>query len=341
MRPGLPLLALLLVPVGSALAQADPLPPLPTLDVDATLASLDTLPGPGDAVAEAGLAAEAPGVAAAQVHVSAGVGLPAVTLSTRLDPGLLAPLPIALGSRSAGAPPPLMPRAFADAPPLPEPAGDAGSAQPIARSSLEEPARRDGGPRAAPARDDPGFTTLALGPTTPLDASPVAAGVALGVTGLLAILARLYSRFGRDSVLRAEPRARIHETLAARPEGATLADLAAATGLSRGAVAHHCRMLERHGYLTSRHDGVNRRYALPGARLAPPVRPPTPGERRVLDLLREAGPLTQADLAARLGVTPQAVSQHLLRLRREARVEPRAADGQRRWALPEEPAAPE
>jgi predicted transcriptional regulator len=53
----------------------------------------------------------------------------------------------------------------------------------------------------------------------------------------------------------------------------------------------------------------------------------------VIEILQERGPLTQGELATVLGVTPQAVSIHLLRLRREAHVEKRNEGGQRRWMI--------
>jgi biotin operon repressor len=104
------------------------------------------------------------------------------------------------------------------------------------------------------------------------------------------------------------------------------------TGLGRGAVVHHAQMLQRHGILMSQHDGLHRRLFLVGPRLPPIERAPTPAELRVLDALRARGPLTQAELARELGVTLQAANYHLVRLRREARVEGQGPEGATRWS---------
>jgi predicted transcriptional regulator len=72
---------------------------------------------------------------------------------------------------------------------------------------------------------------------------------------------------------------------------------------------------------------------LVGPRADAAGRPPTRSEARILDLLREKGPLTQREIAGLLDVTPQAVSYHMQRLRREGHAEP---DEERRWSLPVE-----
>ena len=299
------LLVLLLVLLPAARAQAElPLP------LHATLVDPPLLDEP---LVVTSVAVDAPGAADASVALSEG----GLVLRVRLDA-----LPLDLTGRLPLPVRPVVPRPFA--PNATEPAADATSHDAGAAAPPAPPARE--------ALDAPGLAALSASASTPLETSPLAARVALGVTALLAILARLYSRFSGRDVLKAEPRACIHDIVSQQP-GATLAELAAATGLSRGAVVHHCQMLERHGLLASRHDGVNRRFYLAGPRVDVAPRPPTAGERRLLDLLRERGPLTQAEAAALLGVTPQAVSHHLLRLRRASRVEARRADGQRRWAV--------
>ncbi|HEX2021354.1 MAG TPA: MarR family transcriptional regulator, partial [Candidatus Thermoplasmatota archaeon] len=153
------------------------------------------------------------------------------------------------------------------------------------------------------------------------------------------LLAKLYARLQRRALLRSPARARIHALVLARP-GATLADLGDATGLGRGALVHHCQMLERHGLVASRHDGLRRRFYPPGERPLGEPRPPTPKEARVILLVRERGPLTQAEIAALLGVTRQAVHEQVRRLERDRRLVPRDADGERRWLAAEPEGAP-
>lgn len=184
-----------------------------------------------------------------------------------------------------------------------------------------------------PAAEDD-LLILTAAPAHPLEESPVLASVALGVTAVVAALSGLYSRYRRHDLLRSEPRRRVHALVCAKP-GATLADLVRETGLSRSAVVHHCRMLEKQGLLTSRHDGLHRRFSPPGRKSAPEPRPPTASEARVLDALRREGPMTQAELAARLAVSRQAVSQQVHRLRGHGRIALHEEAGSRRWSVAE------
>lgn len=220
----------------------------------------------------------------------------------------------------------LLPRPFSEDP---KPLDGAAVAplEPASRDAAIRPARAPDGQPLGAAR---AIGAIDLGPAAQLDSSPVTTAAALGATALLAAFARLYLRLGKGEALDAEPRARILGFVSQQP-GTTLTELAEATGMSRSSVIHHCRMLERHGIVASRHDGYHRRLFLVGPRIEDAPRPPTQGERRILDLLREKGPLTQREIAGLLDVTPQAVSYHMLRLRREGRVEPQAAEGERRW----------
>lgn len=188
-------------------------------------------------------------------------------------------------------------------------------------------------PRGPAAPEAGSFETLGAAPPLILHDVPVSTLAAPGVAMLLAVLARLYSRFEKHELLRNEARARIHTLVTERPDS-TYADLAKATGLGRGALVHHCQMLERQGLLVSRHDGLNRRFSAGGCKLPSAARPPTESERRVLDLLAQQGPLTQGEMATRLDVTPQAVSYHVLRLQRSGRLQPLEADGRRLYVVP-------
>ena len=175
-------------------------------------------------------------------------------------------------------------------------------------------------PREATPQEIGLASTAILEPAPPEVAADGAAiaTLALGLTALAAALAALYSRFQKHTLLFAPARARLHAHVAAHP-GATLADLSEATGLGRGAIVHRAQMLERHGLLKSRHDGLHRRFYPPGAPEAT-ERPTTPKEARLLELLRAEGPLGAAELARRLGVTRQAAHEQVKRLAREGRL---------------------
>ena len=186
---------------------------------------------------------------------------------------------------------------------------------------------------AEDAREAPEESTLApiaeVPPLAPLDDSATLATVAVGLTALAGLLASLYSRFQKHNLLRSQQRAAIHAFVLAQP-GATLAELERATGLGRGALVHHCQMLQKHGLLASRHDGLHRRFYPPGPSPGPLPRPPTRSESRVLDVIEKEGPLTQRELAALLGVSAQAVSQQVQRLQRDGRIEVQATEDRRR-----------
>lgn len=159
----------------------------------------------------------------------------------------------------------------------------------------------------------------------PAFASPEA-GAAVGLA-LLATLpwwlprllvAPLYSRIRRGSVLENENRARLHRLIGDAP-GLTPACLARRLGLARVVVRHHLRMLESHRLVACRMDGRKRRYVLPDAGPA--------ADAALLALLRDGPrrkvaealaaspvPLTQQQIAALTGYSPRLVSYHLARL---------------------------
>lgn len=292
---------------------------------------------------EASVALEVDAVARVEVDVAAGAE--GVALEADLTPGALLdpfltdlPVPLEVGASS-----PL--------PSLPSLRVEASSADPETRAVAEEigegeaevwPAGGvDPGPEAilrfAGAQDPAGASPVEavpdpVAPPAPLDRSDAVATLALGVTAAIGALAALYSRFQKHTLLRSPARATIQEHVATNP-GATLRDLAAATGLSRGALVHHCQMLEKHGLVASRHDGLHRRFFLAGARGASELRPPTPKEARVILLVQEKGPLTQAEMAAMLGVSRQAMSEQVKRLHRDRRLVPEEVGRERRWAV--------
>lgn len=165
---------------------------------------------------------------------------------------------------------------------------------------------------------------------SPLQGSVNLASVAIGATAIVAAVAGLYSRFQKHTLLLSDARASIHAYIVEHP-GATFADLARATGLRRGALVHHSHMLEAHGLAVSRHDGTRRRFYAPSAVPGAAPRPPTDSESRLLEVVAMDGPLTQSEIAARLEVSRQAVSEQVKRLARDGRLVPVQEEGKRRW----------
>lgn len=125
-------------------------------------------------------------------------------------------------------------------------------------------------------------------------------------------LLTLFSRFTARDAARHPTRARIVETLAARP-GLPTADLAEAVGAHAGTLGHHLRVLEEHDRVKSVRAGRDRIWFLAGAgsdtaalsALAPPAR------RRLADVVRAEPGLHAAALAERVGLGRSTVHHHL------------------------------
>lgn len=147
---------------------------------------------------------------------------------------------------------------------------------------------------------------------------------------LLAPLVRLYSRLARTEVLDHATRDRLVALVAERP-GITYTALLRETRLNRGALLHHLHVLGQHHLLQSRREGIHRRFYPGGARLPEPAPSVTGAEERVLAIL-QAGPLTQREIAERLGVSQQGASYHVTKLARRGLLVELAAGGAKRWA---------
>lgn len=187
--------------------------------------------------------------------------------------------------------------------------------------------------RDEPASASPGGEGASGGVARVLFAQPLAlAGLGVGAGalvaarllrreswryGLLAATVPLYTRLSKGRMLEHEAREGIHRLVAENP-GVHYSALKERTGLNTGALVHHLRALERSGYLVSRREGTLRRFYAPGAAPVPPAPtvPTTPVQERVLSLLDER-PMTQRELADRLGLTQQGVSYHVKTLERK------------------------
>ena len=211
-------------------------------------------------------------------------------------------------------------------PPAPQRAAD----EPVAATApVDGP--RDETPPEAPA-PGPGSRML----TAVTDAAsryPLAfggAGVGLGLLGLGALLRReswryaalagllpLYTRLSKPKLLDHAAREELHRLIRQEP-GIHYSALQEKTGLNTGALVHHLRTLERHKMILSRREGPLRRFYPVGDGPLPPVQvaAATPMQARVLALLDE-GPLTQRELAERLGLSQQGANHHVKTLQRK------------------------
>lgn len=135
-----------------------------------------------------------------------------------------------------------------------------------------------------------------------------------------ALAAALYTRLARSEVLDHPGRDDLRQRIAREP-GVCYSDLKASTGMNTGALVHHLRALERAGVVTSRKEGAFRRFYVTGSAPATQaarvltVATLTPMQARVLEMVREA-PLTQGEIAERLGLSQQGTGHHVKALER-------------------------
>jgi predicted transcriptional regulator len=127
----------------------------------------------------------------------------------------------------------------------------------------------------------------------------------------------LYARIPASDVLGSGPRRRIYELVLAEP-GISLSELASKSGLSWGATVHHLGVLRRSGLVSSLRHGRHRRWFAPGAcdqvERVQVAQLRNPVSARVARLVLEQPGLSQKQLAELVGMSPQAVHWHLVRL---------------------------
>lgn len=137
----------------------------------------------------------------------------------------------------------------------------------------------------------------------------------------LGLLLPLYARLNRESVLDQYTRGKIHGYLLANP-GEYFTAIGKALGISSGNLAYHLRILLKEGHLTSRKDGLRKRFFPRGVNVEAVVEL-SPMQRAILNAIRETPGIRQKDIAGLLKVTSSAVSYHLLKLAAAGVVEAR------------------
>jgi DNA-binding MarR family transcriptional regulator len=144
----------------------------------------------------------------------------------------------------------------------------------------------------------------------------------------LAVL--LYTRMAKSQALEHPGREEIHRLVAQQP-GISYSGIQRTTDMNTGTLVHHLRALERSGMLVSRKEAGARRFwvaSAPPARDAAPAL--TPMQARVMAMLEEQ-PLTQGEIAQRLGLSQQGANHHVKTLERAGRIEPVLRDGAWRY----------
>ena len=186
-------------------------------------------------------------------------------------------------------------------------------------------------------------------PSTTEGGLPAAGTTALVVVGLAAVggaaafvvnrplrekllwgAAGLYTRLARPDVLGHEDREKLYRLVETQP-GIHFHALQRDLGWNTGTLTYHLRVLEKHGFMVSRRDGLYRRFYLSGAAPRKEVfenQGPTGLRADVMEAVRNQPGISQSDLALGLGANKQTVNYHVKALERAGtiRVEKRGRD---------------
>jgi DNA-binding MarR family transcriptional regulator len=123
----------------------------------------------------------------------------------------------------------------------------------------------------------------------------------------------LYSRITNGQVLDQNTRKDIYEYIVSNP-GANFSLIMKALKLKNGVTSYHLAMLEREGYITSKHTGLYRRYYVNGANTKD--LPQSKIRREIIKTIVDNPGLSQTDIASIIGVSNQVVNYHIGILRK-------------------------
>ena len=129
----------------------------------------------------------------------------------------------------------------------------------------------------------------------------------------------LYTRLARPDVLGHEDREKLYKLVEQTP-GIHFHALQRDLGWNTGTLTYHLRVLEKHGFMVSRRDGLYRRFYLQGA--APRKETfenqgPSGLRADVLEAIRNQHGMSQTDLSLALGANKQTVNYHVKALERQ------------------------
>jgi len=131
---------------------------------------------------------------------------------------------------------------------------------------------------------------------------------------LFAFLMPLYSRLSRDKVLENYNRGRVYEYVELNP-GAHFHGILVALGMNNGSLVYHLEVLQREGLVTSRQEGMYRRFFPKGVELPPlPENGTTLAQQIVLKVIEEMPGITQKQLSRFLGLPRSTLAYQVDRL---------------------------
>lgn len=140
----------------------------------------------------------------------------------------------------------------------------------------------------------------------------------------------LYTRLARPDILGHEDREKLYRLVETQP-GIHFHALQRDLSWNTGTLTYHLRVLEKHGFMVSRRDGLYRRFYVSGAAPRKELfenQGPQGLRADVLEAVRNQHGISQSDLALALGANKQTVNYHVKALERQGviRVEKRGRD---------------
>lgn len=148
----------------------------------------------------------------------------------------------------------------------------------------------------------------------------------------LTLLAPLFSRIDRSSVLDLEARHRVHDVVVHNP-GITIKEVATLCGLGWGTTVYHLERLEGERVLVSQRQRQFRRYFVYGGSVANDAKTAygellAPMARRLAELIQSTPGRCQKELCESLQIRPSLAHKHLSRL-----MEAGLLSAEREWKL--------
>lgn len=200
----------------------------------------------------------------------------------------------------------------------PAPAPQGAAAPPVGPSALAATAVVLVAAGAATAATFVGFWLAGSSGAVGSKAAASAASRIGDLRGLLPFASPLFTRFERDTVL-GHPRREALYALILQEPGISLQALGDATGLSRTAVIHHLRLLERQHLIVSRRVGRSRHYFENGGRYGHDQKEAyavlqNDRSKAVAEYIKGNPGSMQKALCAALGIQPSIAHWHVRRL---------------------------
>jgi DNA-binding MarR family transcriptional regulator len=140
------------------------------------------------------------------------------------------------------------------------------------------------------------------------------ASTEVGKYSLLGGMVPLYTRLKRKKVLDHFTRGQIHGYILANP-GAHMNAIKNMFHVNNGVVAYHLKVLEREGYISSRRDGLKRRF-YPGSRSEAQDQKKflTEVQSLIISHIKKAPGINQSELARLANMSAQVVNYHIKKL---------------------------